>query len=89
MTYSRVLALLSHPHPGWTELWDVADTAALISTPLCCFMRVRNTFVVPCRGVVYSGAGAMAPSADKSVVVLCRDDVGRCAPGAPSATTLR
>lgn len=51
------------------ELRGLADTAALISMPLCCFMPVRNNFVVPCRVLVYSGAGAMAPSVDKSVVV--------------------
>lgn len=48
----------------------------LLCTPLCCFRRVRNTFVVTSHVRVYRSAGAMAPSLDKSVVVLCRDDLG-------------
>lgn len=80
VTSSHVLALLSNPHLGSMELWDLADTAALISMPLCCFMRARNNFIVPCHVIVYRGAGTMAPSVDKSVVVLCRDDVGLWAP---------
>lgn len=43
--------------------------------PLCCFTRVRATSVVHSHVVVYSAAGAMAPSVDKSVVVLGRRDV--------------
>lgn len=46
-----------------------ADMAALISMPLRRFMPVRDNFVVPCHVLVYGGAGAMAPSVDKSVVV--------------------
>lgn len=76
VTSSHVLALLSNPHLGSMELWDLDDASALISMPLCCFMRARNNFIVPCHVIVYRGAGTMAPSVDKSVVVLCRDDVG-------------
>lgn len=47
----------------------VADTAALISMPLCRFLPVRDNFVVARHVLVYGGAGAMAPSVDKSVVV--------------------
>lgn len=42
---------------------------------------------MPCHVLVYSGAGVMAPSVDKSAV-LCRDDGGLWTPSVPSVPAM-